>query len=105
MIRYLLLVLACGLTTSVFSHNNEAQEEFFPSTPEQVATLSSEPCYLVGGVISPLSGSPVLKEVDMIVKGAQEIVLNRIYISPGPVLLKIINLIKKNGINSTFTNM
>jgi hypothetical protein len=42
----------CLLTTPAFSYDEEAHEEFFPSTPEQLASLSSEPSYLIGGIIS-----------------------------------------------------
>jgi hypothetical protein len=78
-----LIALACSFFIApVFSNNEEAKEEFFLSTPEQVATLSSEPSYLVGGLISPLSGQPVLRQTDLIVKGAQNIVLSRTYIPP-----------------------
>jgi len=81
MIRYLIALFCCLLTTPAFS-DEEAKEEFFLSTPEQVATLSSEPSYLVGGLISPLSGQPVLRQADLIVNGAQSIALSRTYIPP-----------------------
>lgn len=81
MIRYLIALACCLLTTSAFS-DEEAKEEFFLSTPEQVAALSIEPSYLVGGLISPLSGQPVLRQTDLIVKGAQSIALSRTYIPP-----------------------
>jgi RHS repeat-associated protein len=82
MMRYLILLAGLVLTTPVFSRNEDAREEFFPSTPEQVAALSSEPDYLIGGLVSPLSGHPVLREIDLVVKGAQPIVLSRAYIPP-----------------------
>ncbi len=81
MIRYLIALACCFLTTPAFS-DEEAKEEFFLSTPEQVATLSSEPSYLVGGLISPMSGQPVLRQTDLIVNGAQRIALSRTYIPP-----------------------
>lgn len=78
-----LIALGCLLfAVPAFSYDEEAKEEFFLSTPEQVATLSSEPSYLIGGLISPLSGSPTLRQTDFIVKGAQELVLSRTYMSP-----------------------
>ncbi len=82
MIRYLIALACCLLTTPAFSYDEEAHEEFFPSTPEQIASLSSEPSYLIGGIISPLSGQPVLRETDLVAKGAQNIVLSRVYIPP-----------------------
>jgi len=68
MARFLITLAGCLLTTLAFSHEEAAKEEFFLSTPEQVAALSSEPNYLIGGLVSPLSGHPVLREVDLVVK-------------------------------------
>ena len=82
MIRYWIALLYCFFTTACFAHDEEAQEEFFPSSPEQIASLSSEPSYLIGGLISPLSGQPVLRAVDLVAKGAQTITLSRTYIPP-----------------------
>ena len=77
------MILICSLfAVPAFSYDEEAKEEFFLSTPEQVATLSSEPQFLVGGIVSPLSGSPTLRQTDLVVKGAQEIILSRTYMSP-----------------------
>jgi len=81
-LRYLICLACCFLSIPVFSHDEEAKEKFFLSTPEQVATLSSEPRYLVGGLISPLSGHPSLRQTDLVVYGAQNIVLSRTYIPP-----------------------
>ncbi|MBI5346976.1 MAG: RHS repeat-associated core domain-containing protein [Chlamydiae bacterium] len=82
MIRYLIAVTWCILTTSAFSQDEEAKEEFFLSSPEQIATINSSPSYLIGGLISPLSGHPSLRQTDLIVNGAQKIVLSRTYIPP-----------------------
>ena len=83
MIRYLTTLACCLLTASVFSNEEEEpREDLFLSTPEQVATLTSEPSYLVGGLISPLSGQPALRQTDLIVKGAQNIILSRTYLPP-----------------------
>lgn len=60
----------------------EPSEELLLSTPDQFATLISEPDQLVGGLISPLSGQLALKERDLLVKGAQNIALIRVYIPP-----------------------
>lgn len=80
--RFIALLCFLLATASLFSEEDEPREDLFLSTPEQVASLSSEPSYLVGGLISPLSGQPVLRQTDLIVKGAQNIVLNRVYIPP-----------------------
>ncbi|NDE82168.1 MAG: hypothetical protein EB051_00930, partial [Chlamydiia bacterium] len=82
MIRYLIALAYCFFTASSFANDEEAQEEFFPSSPEQIASLSSEPSYLIGGLISPLSGQPVLRVIDLVAKGAQNITLSRTYIPP-----------------------
>jgi hypothetical protein len=82
MIRYLIALAYCFFTASSFANDEEVQEEFFPSSPEQIASLSSEPGYLIGGLISPLSGQPVLRVIDLVAKGAQNITLSRTYIPP-----------------------
>jgi len=83
MIRYLTVLACCLFTALVFSNEEEEPREgLFLSTPEQVATLTSEPSYLIGGLISPLSGQPALRQTDLIVKGAQNIVLSRTYLPP-----------------------
>ena len=45
-----------------------------------MAALCSESSDLVGGVVHPLSGLPLVACTDLVVKGAQELLLNRIYI-------------------------
>ena len=83
MIRYLTALVCCLLTAAVFSNEEEEpQEDLFLSTPEQVATLTNEPSYLVGGLISPLSGQLALRQTDLIIKGAQNIILSRSYLPP-----------------------
>ena len=81
-LRYLTCLLGCLLSAFGFTHDEEAKERFFLSTPEQVAALSSESSCLVGGLISPLSGQLVLHQTDLVAKGAQDITLSRIYIPP-----------------------
>lgn len=56
----------------------ERQENLILSTPDQVASLSQSE-YLIGGVISPFSGQVLLRQTDLIAKGAQEVVLSRIH--------------------------
>ncbi|NGX36927.1 MAG: tRNA(Glu)-specific nuclease WapA [Chlamydiae bacterium] len=82
MIRALMTLICWLFAIPAFSYDEEAKEEFFLSTPEQVASLSSEPSYLVGSIVSPLSGSPTLRQHDLVVKGAQELILSRTYMSP-----------------------
>ncbi len=81
-LSYLACLASCLLSIPAFPHEEEATEEFFLSSPEQIAALSSEPSYLIGGLISPLSGHPILRQTDLIVNGAQSITLFRTYIPP-----------------------
>jgi len=76
-----LFIISCFFVWPLFA-DKVSKEEFNLSTPEQIAALTGDSQYLIGGVISPLSGQPVLTQTDLIVRGAQEIVLNRIYIPP-----------------------
>ncbi len=80
MLRRLLVIVCCLLTIHGFSE--EESEQIILSTPEQVGTFASEPSYLIGGLISPLSGQPVLRQTDLLVKGAQSLSFNRLYIPP-----------------------
>jgi len=49
------------------------------SAPDQIVALMQESTK-VGGLISPLSGQPYLKQTDLIAKGAQDVILSRIFI-------------------------
>ncbi len=80
--RYLVALICFLITTLPAFSDEEDLQDLIPSTPDQIATLSSEQDLLIGGVISPLSGQPALKRTDLIVKGAQSIFLYRIYIPP-----------------------
>lgn len=82
MTRYLILLVLSILSLTQFAIAEEPKEVFLSSTAEEIAALNSEPDYLIGGLVSPLSGQLVLRETDMIVKGAQNIVLSRTYIPP-----------------------
>src|SRR3989304_8866941 len=75
-------IIICLVSVIALAHEEAAQEEFFPSTSEQIAALNSQPDYLVGAVISPLSGQPVLRQTDLVVKGAQSLFPSRTYIPP-----------------------
>ncbi|MBY0528976.1 MAG: hypothetical protein K2P51_02170 [Rhabdochlamydiaceae bacterium] len=75
-------LLVCCLLASMqmHAHDEEPRELLYLSTPEQVAVLNAHPDHLIGGVVCPLSGQPVLREVDLIAKGAQEVSLRRVYL-------------------------
>jgi len=82
MIRNLIFLVLCVLKACVFAHEEDFSEELVLSTPDQLASLTSEPSFLIGGLVSPLSGQLSLRKTDMVVKGAQDIVLSRVYIPP-----------------------
>ena len=79
--RTLLTFLCCLFTLSAFA-DEHYREDMILSTPEQLAALTCEPSFLIGNLISPMGGHPALRETDLVVKGAQNIALTRIYIPP-----------------------
>ncbi len=76
--KYLLPLLFCLSTVCA----EEQIERPCPSSPLEISDLSSSKEKLLGGMINPLSGQASLKKTDLIVKGAQEIRLDRTYIAP-----------------------
>jgi YD repeat-containing protein len=79
---YRLLTVLCALFAAqgVFSGEEELREDLFLSAPEQIAALRSSSSDLIGGVICPLSGQPTLRVIDLVARGAQDIVLSRTYL-------------------------
>jgi len=71
-----------NLPTYLCSKDDSKKEAPTLFVPDQLATLTSDANQLIGGVVSPLSGNPSLREKDFTVIGAQEIALSRIYIAP-----------------------
>lgn len=67
---------------SYICDKNDQKDEPSIFVPEQLATLSNDAQQLIGGIVSPLSGNPVLREIDFTVIGAQKISLSRVYIAP-----------------------
>src|SRR5471030_243794 len=55
-------------------------ENLRPSTPDEIASLSVN--LLIDGYISALSGQPSLYETDLLIKAAQDLTLQRIYLPP-----------------------
>ena len=55
-------------------------EEIEPSTPDEIVSLHSS--LLIDGYVSVSSGQIVMCETDLCVKGAQDVSLKRIYITP-----------------------
>ncbi len=81
-------VLCCFLLLCLFSHlsafsaENDTKDEPAIFTSEQLSALTSDEDGLIGGLVSPLSGNPCLRQEDFTVIGAQEIALSRVYVSP-----------------------
>jgi hypothetical protein len=55
-------------------------DEVMPSSPEEIFSLTSD--LLIDGYVSVSSGQIVLSEVDLRVKGAQDLSLKRTYVPP-----------------------
>lgn len=55
-------------------------DEVVPSSPEEIASLTCD--LLIDGFVSAASGQIALSELDLCVKGAQDLLLKRIYIPP-----------------------
>ena len=78
--RFLMLCLFSHL--SVFAAEDDTKDEPTIFTSEQLSALTSDEDGLIGGLVSPLSGNPCLRQRDFTVIGAQEISLSRVYVSP-----------------------
>ncbi|HEV8051781.1 MAG TPA: hypothetical protein VGP47_04740, partial [Parachlamydiaceae bacterium] len=50
------------------------------SAPDQIVALTKE-LGKIGRIVSPLSGQPCLRQIDLIAKGAQDVILKRVFIS------------------------
>ncbi|MES2344490.1 MAG: hypothetical protein V4494_00930, partial [Chlamydiota bacterium] len=77
--RFFLLLLLCFIHTFLSA---DEELEILPSSPEHIARLSFDAETLVAGLVSPLTGQLSFIETDLIAKGAEDIVLRRIYIPP-----------------------
>lgn len=90
------------LFTSLFFLTDAHGEErdLVESLPEQVAAFNSHHDTLIGGVICPLTGQPLLKITDLIAPGAKPIIIDRSYVSP-----QILNIYSEdNGENNYVQN-
>lgn len=59
----------------------ESPFELLPSAPEQMGIFSQVDEFLVGGVVSPMSGQVCLQKTDLVAKGAENVRLHRTYIA------------------------
>ena len=92
----------CLLILHAFATEDFNEDPIIPSTPEQLATLYASQSYLIGGLISPLSGQLSLSQVDLDVKGSTPFNLSRTYIFPSiPSEFPRHKKNKKSGINIT----
>ena len=55
-------------------------DEVMPSSPEEILSLTSD--LLVDGYVSVSSGQISLSEIDLRVRGAQDLLLKRTYVPP-----------------------
>ena len=76
MLKNLICYFCLFVTLACYAHEDEP----VLSSPDQLASLRSGD--LIGGLVSPLGGDPVLRQTDLVVRGAQEIPLSRVYIPP-----------------------
>lgn len=67
------------LIFSIYAFSEEVGELPY-STPDQLVSLTHE-MDKIGGIISPLSGQPILRQIDLVAKGAQDVLLKRIFVS------------------------
>lgn len=70
---FVLLFFSCRLFAGSF-------EDVAPSSPEEILSLTTD--LLIDGVVSVTSGQISFSEVDLTVKGAQDLVLKRTYMAP-----------------------
>lgn len=70
---FLLLGVSAHLFTGSF-------DLITPSTPDEIASLNAD--LLIDGYVSAMSGQLSLAETDLQVRGAQDVVLKRIYLPP-----------------------
>ena len=80
--RYWISILCILSALTVYSDEDIG---LISSQPDQIAALTSEPSFLVGGCVHPLSGSLSLRVTDLIARGRQSIELTRIYMPPSVV--------------------
>ncbi len=74
-------LMSCMLVvTFLYAQDEDPREILFLSTPDQVAALRMSSEELIGGVVCPLSGQPVIRQTDLDIKGAQPLKLERVYI-------------------------
>src|SRR5262245_55846324 len=76
------LLYSLFLNFSLFATEEDSKDDPSIFTSEQLSGLTSDEDHLIGGLISPLSGNPCLRQVDFVAQGAQEITLSRVYLSP-----------------------
>lgn len=72
----LLVINSCALLA------DDEEFEIAKSLPDEVSALQTIHDFQIGGLVSPISGNPYLQETDLVARGAEEIVLNRVFLSP-----------------------
>src|SRR4051812_14522833 len=72
--------LFCCFISLLFA--KEDPFELLASSPDEMISLFSDESSLVGGLVSPLSGQLCLRSNDLCVKGANDLVISRVFIPP-----------------------
>lgn len=77
---YFSFVLLIASSFSLLANDQDFKS--VKSQPEELSALQTMYDFLIGGVVSPITGHPCLSETDLIAKGAEEIELKRVFLSP-----------------------
>ncbi len=74
---YRIFLIIALVFTSSYNFAEQPLDEIFSSPAEQIGTYTRTHDFLIGGIVHPLSGLPVLQETDLVARGAQSIALQR----------------------------
>lgn len=76
------VVMLCLFTRFLHASIDDWSEDQLGCHAEQCRSLSGEADYLIGGIVSPMSGQVCAVQTDMTVQGAEPIQITRHYIAP-----------------------
>ncbi len=91
MFKRLFLILCCYQLGLVAQAADDKELALIPSAPEYVASLSGSPTSLIAGNVSPVTGSLLISEADVVARGAQPIEIHRYFCSGTPATYPNIN--------------
>jgi RHS repeat-associated protein len=81
MFKRLFLVFCCYQLGLAAQAADDEEFTLIPSAPEYVASLSGSPTSLIAGKVSPVTGSLLVTELDVVARGAQPIEIHRYFCS------------------------